>query len=490
MLKYSQQEMKEMFEDLTFNKEMPIYAQIFHYIKEMIESGMLPKDSKLPSTRELASVLHVSRNSIVKVYEYLEDEGLVYKVSDKGTFVATVKISKENNWNINWSKRINDYTLKANELDIVKKELIYKKGMISFKSIAPDESLFDLDEVKRSFLNRMSLEGEKLLNYGYAQGYKPLIDYLMHYMTTKGINTTGKKILITNGFTEGFDILLSSLVQAGDNILCENPTHNTAIKLMKLHNLNIVGIKMQEDGICIDELKKAVKDNIKLAYLIPSYHNPTGIVMPYEKRIEVFNIFKEAGVPIIEDGFNEELQHLSSHIAPIAAFSGRGNGIIYVGSLSKILFPGLRIGWILGDENLIDMLESVKRSRNIHTSFLDQALLYEYLANGGFERYMKKARKFYKNKFENALKLVKQYVPHEFVTGNGGLHIFVKLRNIDTRQLLEKCYEDGVVFLPGDIFYVDGKGGNTLRLGFSRINTKEMERGLQIIGKNIKELEK
>jgi DNA-binding transcriptional MocR family regulator len=478
-----------MFEDIIFNKEKPIYMQIFQYIKEIIESGMLPKESKLPSTRELASVLRVSRNSIVKAYEKLEDNGLVYKISDKGTFVADVKISKESNWNINWINMINEYTFKASELDIVKKELPYKKGMISFKSIAPDESLFDLDEVKRSFLNRMSIEGEKLLNYGYAQGYKPLIDYLLRYMTTKGINTEGKKILITNGFTEGFDILLSSLVKPGDNILCENPTHNTAIKLMKLHNLNIVGINMQEDGLCIDELKRVIKENIKLAYLIPSYHNPTGIVMPYEKRIEVFNIFKEADIPIIEDGFNEELQHLSSHIAPIAAFSGKGNGIIYVGSLSKILFPGLRIGWILGDESLIDMLESIKRSRNIHTSFLDQALLYEYLTSGGFERYMKKARKFYKNKFENALKLAKQYVPYEYITGNGGLHIFIKLKNIHTRQLLEKCYEDGVVFLPGDIFYVDGSGADTLRLGLSRINTKDMEKGLQIIGKNIKKLQ-
>jgi DNA-binding transcriptional MocR family regulator len=255
-----------MFKDFSFSKEKPIYIQIYTYIKEIIESGMLPKDSKLPSTRELATILKVSRNSIIKAYELLEDDSLIYKINDKGTFVSDMKLSPQSNWNICWDGYINKFASSALELDLMKNESSFKKGMISFKSIAPDEGLFDMDEVKRCLLNRLSLEGEKLLNYGYAQGYKPLLDFLLAYMESKGVSVTNKKILITNGFTEGFDIVLSSMTSSGDKILCENPTHNTAIKLMKLHELDIVGIDMDTDGINVDMLKNKARSDIKLAY--------------------------------------------------------------------------------------------------------------------------------------------------------------------------------------------------------------------------------
>ncbi len=185
---------------------------------------------------------------------------------------------------------------------------------------------------------------------------------------------------------------------------------------MKMHDIEIVGIDMDKDGINIDKLKETIgKNNIKLAYLVPSYHNPTGIVMSPEKRIKIYNILKDNNIPIIEDGFNEELRYSGDHVSPMIAFSGKGNSIIYIGSFSKVLFPGIRIGWVLGDEKLIDYLESVKRSRNIHTSFLDQAILYEYLKSGNFEKYIKKARKIYKEKYEFALECAKNIYPQNIL---------------------------------------------------------------------------
>lgn len=361
--------------------------------------------------------------------------------------------------------------------------------MISFKSIAPDDKLFDVDNFKKSFLNCISREGGKILNYGYAQGYKPLIEYLLKYMENKGIDTSGKDILITNGFTEGFDLILSCLTNEGDKVICENPTHNTAIKIMKLHKLNIVGIDMDSNGVDLNDLSKKLNDNkFKLSYFIPSYHNPTGIVMSPEKRTDLYNILRKHNVPIIEDGFNEELRYLSDHVSPIAALSGSGNSVIYIGSFSKILFPGLRIGWTLADKSLIGYLESAKRSRNIHTSFLDQAVFYDYLREGNFEKYIKKARKFYKDKYEVAIKLAEKYIIKSRIYGEGGLHIFVKLDNLDSRELLKNCCSRGVIFTPGDIFYTDGGGKNTFRLGFSRVNNQDIEKGFKIIGEEIKKL--
>ena len=162
-----------------------------------------------------------------------------------------------------------------------------------------------MEEFKKAFLNRISIEGHKILNYGYAKGYKPLIEYLLKYMNTKGVDTKGKDIIITNGFTEGLEMLLTAYTNKGDKIICENPTHNTAIKIMKVHGLEVVGVSMTEEGIDTNELEEKLKsNNIKFGYLIPSYHNPTGIVMKGERRYSVYNLFKKYNVPIIEDGFN------------------------------------------------------------------------------------------------------------------------------------------------------------------------------------------
>lgn len=204
-----------MLFDIKLDKNSPVYIQISDYIKSMILKGMIRKDEKLPSTRELASMLKVSRNTIISAYEFLEDDGFIYIKKGKGAFVSNVNIHVEEKWTVNWEKNINDYAKKAENLDIIKHEIPWEKGMISFKSISPDENLFDLEEFKKAFLNRFSLEGEKILNYGYAIGYRDLINYIMKYMKNKGVDTSNKKILITNGFTEGFDIVLSSLIKKG-----------------------------------------------------------------------------------------------------------------------------------------------------------------------------------------------------------------------------------------------------------------------------------
>jgi len=247
---------------------------------------------------------------------------------------------------------------------------------------------------------------------------------------------------------------------------------------------------MQDDGIDMEQVEKTLADkDFDFAYLIPSYHNPTGIVTSSEKRSAIFQLFSKYQIPIIEDGFNEELRYSSSHLAPLIAFSGIGNNIVYIGSFSKILFPGLRVGWILADRELIDSLESMKRARTIHTSTLDQAVLYQYLQDGYFEKYLKKARFVYKKKYELARKACIQYIPYSRITGDGGLHLFIELKeDVDARLLLEKCYDKGVVFYPGDVFYTNGRGSNTFRLGFSRLADDDIVRGIQIIGDTLKTL--
>lgn len=478
-----------MFNEIKLKGDEPYYVQIRNYIKKMITEGMFKPGQKLPSTRELSTILSVSRTTIISAYEALCDDGLISMVKGRGAYVSEFKPQDEYSEvkKTDWQCRFNEYCRRSISLDIVKNETAWEKGMISFKSISPDPEIFDVEDIKRAFLNRVALEGNKLFNYGYARGYEPLIQYILGYMKQKGVDIKGKDVLITNGFTEGFDIIAASLLKPHDKVICENPTHNTAIKILRLYEADIKGIEMERDGIIIEGLEKELKSgNVKLAYLIPSYHNPTGIVMSAEKRLEVVKLINKYGVPFVEDGFNEELRYYGDHMSPLAALSGSGNSILYVSSFSKVLFPGIRVGFVMADSSVIDALCSVKRSRNIHTSALDQALLFEYLKEGYFDSLIKKARKLYREKYSFAFSCAEKFIPCDSILGEGGLHIFLTLHNLDSRKLLDECIKKGVIFTPGDIFYTDGRGKNTLRIGFSRTSFEEIEKGFKIIGEAVK----
>ena len=463
-----------IFSTLEINDSDPIYIQLERHIIDGIKKGDLKKDSKLPSTREVSNYLKISRNSVISAYENLESKGYILTKRGKGTFIAVEGEKQVYEYNVEWDNLVNKYGKVLREKDIIKSEPKFKRGMISFKSIAPESELFNLEDFKRALM------------------YQPLIDYLFEYMEEKGVSKENKDILITNGFTEGFDIILASLTSPGDVILCEEPTNNTALKVMEAYGLKVVGVPMDKDGMVIEDLNKTLQlYSPKLAYLIPSYNNPTGIVMNSERRKEIYKIFREHSIPIIENGFNEELLYSSSPLEPLAALSGRGNGVVYIGSLSKVLFPGLRIGWIMGDKKLIDILESVKRGRTIHSSFLDQSAFYYYLKSGAFTRYIKNIRKYYRNKYNLIMEMVNKHIPYEYVTGEGGLYVFIKLKNnISSRELLNLCYEDGVLFMPGDLFYNNFKGESSLRLGFGRVSDDDIRIGIEIIGKNIEVLMK
>ena len=477
-----------MFNDFNPVEGRPVYIQLREYLKKLMTNGHLLEHQKLPSTREMASLLSVSRSTVLTAYAELEQEGLIYPEKGKGHFVGEVATAKSPAKRLNWPDHTNEYARLADQFDLMKHGVRWEKGMIAFNSIAPDERLFDMENFKRAFQERMSIEGNIILNYGYARGYKPLIDYLLRYMEIKGVDITGKDMIMTNGFTEGLDIVLSSINKKSGRILCENPTHHSALKLFRLHGFEIHGIDLQDDGVDVSQLEQALAaSEYDLAYLIPSYHNPTGIVTSSEKRMDIMHLFSNYDIPIVEDGFNEELRYSGSHLAPLAAISGSGNNVIYISSFSKILFPGLRVGWILADKDLIDGLESVKRARTIHTSTLDQAVLYQYLHDGYFEKYLRKAKAVYKRKYGWALKLCRDHIPYKRLTGDGGLHLFIELEtHINARTLLGKCYQKGVVFSPGDVFYTNGTGENTFRLGFSRLNEEEIEQGIKLIGETLK----
>lgn len=481
----------QMFGELKITAGSPAHLQIGANIRELIENGSLRAGVRLPSTRELARMLKVSRNTVMLAYEELQNEEWIRSIPGQGAYVNGRPAPEEARPALHWEPLLNDYGKMALDLVQTTRKYPWRPGMISFHSLAPDESIFDVEDVKRAFLNRISLEGEKLLNYGEGKGYRPLIGWLKEYLAAKGVDFRGKDLLITSGFTEGFTLVVAALTNRGDRIVCENPTHFLALNAMKLAGLQIAGIEMGADGIDPAALERTVAaGGIKLGFIMPSYHNPTGLVMPPDRRFKVLEIFEKYRVPLVEEGFNEELRYSGSHTSPLIGLAGTGNHVICLGSFAKILFPAIRIGWVIGDAQLIACLESIKLHRNLHTSLLDQAVLYDYLREGHLSQYLKKAKRLYKGKFELAMRLAGIHIPCRRIRGEGGLHLFIELDGISARELLDYCYERGVLFTPGDIFYCNGLGEDALRISISRVGPDEMEQGFQIIGAGIRELKR
>ena len=228
-----------MFTDFRRAPNRPAYLQLKEYLKEQILGGIIQAGERLPSTREMASALLLSRNTVIQAYQDLEEEGFIETVPGQGSFVGAVAVESGTTTRLPWNQLTTAYAAEAVRLDIEKSELKWERGMISFKSIAPDGKLFPTEDFKRAFQNRFALEGEKILNYGYAQGYRPLLQYLANYLKHKGVDLEGKAILVTNGFTEGLNLVLAGICAPGDGIVTENPTHNTALKIFKLRNLKI-----------------------------------------------------------------------------------------------------------------------------------------------------------------------------------------------------------------------------------------------------------
>jgi DNA-binding transcriptional MocR family regulator len=478
-----------MWDNLKIIDDTPAYQQIEAYIAELIKNGLLPAGVRLPSTRELAQILKVSRNTVILAYEELHNLELIRNIRGQGAFVNANLEKRTEKPGLEWLDWINEYGKSALDMVRTARKFPRQAGMISFNSLAPDESIFEVEELKRAFLNRIALEGEKLLNYGETKGYRPLITWLKRYLEGKGVDFDGKDILITTGFMEGFTLILAALTKPGQKIVCENPTHNLALNAMKLAGLDIVGIRLNEDGIDLQELEAALMPGTaRLGFIMPSYHNPTGLVMTSEKRLRVLELFEKYQLPLVEEGFNEELRYSGSHLSPLLALAGKANHVVYLGSFAKILFPAIRIGWVIGDAKFIACLESIKLHRNIYTSPLDQAVFYEYLQNGKFQQYLKRAKKLYKEKYEQAIQLAKEYIPCRRIWGDGGLHLFIELDGVSAKQLLTYCYERGVLFTPGEIFYSDGSGFNTFRLSISQVEPGEMEKGFKIIGEGVREL--
>ncbi|MCL2433441.1 MAG: PLP-dependent aminotransferase family protein [Clostridia bacterium] len=361
-------------------------------------------------------------------------------------------------------------------------KLLAVPDLISFAGGLPSRESFDPGLVGRTAVELMEKNGYALMQYGATEGWGPLLESLRGFLAGQGLQFEADEVLPTAGSMQAFDLLCRALLNPGDVVLVEDPTFLGALHTLRLSQAQVLGVPLEDDGIALTALEeKIVKEKPKFIYLIPTFQNPTGITMSLAKRRAVANMAAKYKVLIAEDDPYRDLRYTGDALPPIASF-GHGGYVIYLGSFSKIISPGLRVGYAAGNAGLIRKMTIVKQGADTHSPLLNQAIVDSIIRQGLLPCMIKNACAGYEKQLNAMLAGLEKIPALKYTKPQGGLFVWAELpEGADALELLPRAVEKGVAFIPGTHFYCDGGHANTMRLNFSACPPETITRGTQIL---------
>jgi 2-aminoadipate transaminase len=364
-------------------------------------------------------------------------------------------------------------------------------NIISLAGGLPHPQSFPVKAIANATSKLLEQQGEVALQYSTTEGYEPLRKHLASRYSNKGIKINPDEILITNGSQQCLDLVGKVFINPQDKILVERPTYLAAIQAFSLYEPEFLSIPLTETGVNTDQLAKVLSQNrIKLYYTVPNFQNPTGISYSYKIRQEVAEILKEHDTILIEDDPYGEIRFMGNDLPPLKSFQPDS---IMFGTLSKIVSPGMRIGWIIAPEDAMEKLIIAKQASDLHSNIFSQRVVCQYLNDNDVEEHIAIIRKLYKKNRNHMIAAIKKYFPSDvkFTQPEGGMFLWVTLpKNISSLDLFELAIKEEVAFVPGIAFYSDQPQLNTLRLNFSNSSEEHIEEGIKRLGTAIKKLEK
>lgn len=371
-----------------------------------------------------------------------------------------------------------------------------KPGVISFAGGLPYPASFPSEEIA-DVLNRLLKEsGSTLLQYGPSRGTKEGMGAVQARMNKLGITADEDEIIITSGAQQAIEMAVKVLVNPGDVVLTENPTFLGALGIFRNAGASVTGIQMDENGIIPESLREITKNiiddggKIKLLYTIPTFHNPTGMTLIEDRRKEIVLIAKEHDFLIIEDNpygelwFDENLKEIPS----LKSFDTDGR-IIYTGSFSKVISPGIRLGWASADKQFIERMDMVKQMLDVCSSPLIQAAASVLTESGFLDGHIEKLRTVYKTRCRAMLEALEEFMPEgvSWTYPKGGFYIWVTLpENTDAFEMLNRALDNNVAYVIGSAFFPDRSGKNTLRISFSNEPEDVINDGIRRLGDTVK----
>jgi 2-aminoadipate transaminase len=369
-----------------------------------------------------------------------------------------------------------------------------KPGVISFGGGLPEASLFPIQDIIDITREVLEKKGYLALQYGPTPGEDEFLEALIAHMAEFGDTATKEQLCVTSSSQQGLDILSLMFLDEGSTVIMELPSYLGGIQAFRRCGADMRGIPMDDDGIDIEFLKKALeglqKENKRprFIYAIPDYQNPSGITMSLDRRKQLIKIAQENQIPLVEDCPYRGLSFIGEMIPSLWALSG-GKGVIQLRTFSKVLFPGMRMGWIVGEEPFIDKTIMLKQSVDLCTPSFSQLILAEYINRGKMKESVEKAVECYRPKLEAMLGALEEFMPKgvKWSKPTGGMFLWVTVpEKIDTEKIFMTAIEHNVAYVIGRPFHCDRSGGNTMRLNYSFPSVEQIQMGIKYLAEAIK----
>ena len=363
-----------------------------------------------------------------------------------------------------------------------------KKGIINFAGGLPAGELFPVVAIRECIDSVLTKYASPSLQYSLTQGILPLREELAEHVSQRVLPVTAENILITTGSQQGLDLIGRIFIEPGDYVLTELPTYLGALQAFNFYQVRYAPVKMDRQGLLVDEAEEKIKKyRPKFMYVVPNFQNPSGITLSYPRRRELISLAFKYQIPIIDDNPYGELRY-SGLAAPSLRGIG-GDAVIQLGTFSKLISPGLRVGWICAPTAAIRMLEKVKQAVDLHSTTFTQYIVYEFLRRDYLPRHIELIKAAYSQRRDIMISAMNEYFPPsvKWPYPDGGLFLWVQLPDhASATRIFDEAIEAGVAFVPGKSFHPDGSGDNTARLNFASPSHEEIIEGIKRLGNVLK----
>ncbi len=449
-----------------------------------LQSMEPPMGSRLPSVRELAKKLDVHSTTVRSAYNLLESEGLVISHVGKGTFVSRdLKTTPFFKFPLPIERTLSLCKLHS-EMETLPSHAI---DFFSFCPEVTDEGLKDFSKALEQALDDADTD---ILSYHGTHGIVPLRQIISRYISSGNKEVKYDQVMITSGAQQALDLVIRCFVGQGDSVVATCPTYINLMGTLESIGARLIPIGMNSDNIDLESVERACQDpSARLIYIMPTFHNPTGITLDLETRLKLLSINNKYRLPILEDDLENGLGYEGA--PPPSLFSlDNSKRTIQIGSFSKALFPGLRIGWIAGTKQALSRFLALKRFSDLETSAFPQFVLTKFLDSGLLEKHISRLKPQLKKKRDLILESLGKYMPEgvNWTMPKGGLSLWVEFPpSIDGRELAEAAKRQDVIVAPGDLFFPEKKRVSSIRIAFAKAPLEKIEQGVKILATLAKE---
>lgn len=472
---------------LDKSSEIPLYAQVRDILLAEIDNGNLVAGARLPPVRRLAEAADVNVMTVARAYKELTEKGAIAGRGALGTFVTERRVTPVSNVNENGAPARETY--QQRDVDTFGRMLQFsgRPGVVPLTRAYPEAATVDVASYEKHLQDVIQARPSHSYSYLPPDGLPSLKEAMSQLMLQhRSLELDPDEIIICNGGQQAINLVALSLLKAGDVVIVERPTYFGALELFRNLGVQTVGVQLEDDGPDIKQLELLVRSLApKLIFLIPTFHNPTGITTSLEKRKAVLDISRRYGVPILEDDCCSELRYRGDFIPSIKSISSSDDLVYYSASMGKVYIPGIRLGIVAPPTTRLAETVRQKSIADLHTSSLLQNAFEGYIRSGAHEKSLKQVRRRYGTLLKVLAQELREHMPQEteFISPDGGLNLWLKLPpEIDSIDFFYACLQRNVGVLVGLHFYPDSGDSRTIRLSFGLSDKEKMTDAIAAMG--------